>query len=434
MMYFRLSGSSQLRQFFFQSFYKKQAFPFVLSSKVYSACGMSSLWLSRFGIVLATCALTACAYSPGITMNAQAPEKSTSGLPAPEWIRFQKSNTAGREVRTGPGGLIEGVAVPITADLIRQQRAQQSTEITQDVKNLFAVSKPYAIGAGDVLNIVVWDHPELILLPAASALTTDVAGLSSVGNGFNVNNDGFIQFPYAGSVKLAGLTESQANQELTTRLSQFIKNPQLTVRIQAYRNGRVYINGEVKLPGVQSVNDIPLTLPEAIGRAGGFLATADRSAVNVTRAGRTAQVNFLQLARLGINPGNILLVNGDSVQVLSREDSQVFVLGEVLIPKALPLRNGQLTLSEALGQSGGVSQLTGDPREIFVLRSGSAGSSEIFQLDASTPAAYALAEGFDLKAKDVVFVNPSSLVRFNRVINLLLPGAVAANATSGIAK
>lgn len=390
--------------------------------------------------MLVSSALTACAYSPGITLTAQGIGKPAADTVLPEWIRFHKPVAAAQEVRTGTGYLVQGVAVPITADLIRQQHAQQATEIAQDVKDLFAVPLPYAIGAGDVLNIVVWDHPELILAPAASALVTDVAGLSSVGNGFNVNNDGFIQFPYAGNIKLAGLTESQARQALTTRLSQFIKNPQLTVRVQAYRNGRVYVDGEVKQPGVQSVNDIPLTLPEAIGRAGGFLATADRSAITVTRAGRTTQVNLLQMARLGINPGNILLVNGDAVQVLSREDSQVFVLGEVFNPKALPLRNGQLTLSEALGQSGGVSQISGDPRQIYVLRNGSTdtgtgtGSTEIYHLDASTPATYALAQEFDLKAKDVVFVNPSSLVRFNRVINLLLPGAIAANATSGIGK
>jgi len=394
------------------------------------------LRLSLLGVTLACFGLTACTFAPGITMSdgASSNESSAGGVPLPQWIRAYEPAPDGRSGFAGSDAPPKGILLPITPDLIRTQRAQLATEVGLEVKRLFGVAKPYAIGPGDVLNIVVWDHPELALTPAAANSTTDTGSLSSVGNGYNVSPDGFIQFPYAGGVKLAGLTESQAREELTAKLGKYIKNPQITVRIQSYRSGRVYIEGEVRLPGVQSVNDIPLTLPEAIGRAGGFSATADRSTVSITRAGNTTQVNFPQLAKLGVNPGSILLAGGDMVQVLNRDDAKVFVLGEVFKPTAMPLRNGQLTLSEALGESGGVNQLSGDPRQIYVLRNGGAGNAEIYHLDARTPAAYALAEGFDLKARDVVFVDPSSLVRLNRVISLLLPGALAANATSAIGK
>ena len=376
------------------------------------------VWLSRLGVVLVCSGVTACAFSPGMTLNAGA----------------DGSVKSAGDARSGIDKSPPAIVLPITPDLVRQQREQIATEVGQGVKRFFATAKPYTIGPGDVLNIVVWDHPELTLAPAASNSTTDAASLSSVGNGYNVSTDGIIQFPYAGNIKLAGLTETQAREELVTKLAKYIKNPQLTVRIQAYRSGRVYVEGEVRLPGVQAVNDIPLTLPEAIGRAGGFSAAADRSTISITRAGSTTQVNLPQLAKLGVNSANIMLAGGDLVQVLSREESKVFVLGEVSRPTALPLRHGQLTLSEALGESGGVNQLSGDPRQIYVLRNGGTGSAEIYHLDGATPAAYALAEGFDLKAKDVVFVNPTSLVRFNRAISLLLPGAQTANVINGINK
>lgn len=367
-------------------------------------------------------------------MNAGIPEKSTSTMPLPQWIRAHEPATEDTSSHAGNNTPPQATLLPITSDLIALQRAQVANEVGQDIKRLFGVAKPYTIGPGDVLNIVVWDHPELTLAPASSNSTTDAASLSSVGNGYNVSADGFIQFPYAGNIKLAGLTESQAREELVAKLRNYIKNHQITVRIQAYRSGRVYVEGEVKLPGVQAVNDIPLTLPEAIGRAGGFSATADRSAVSVTRAGITTQVNLPQLAKLGVNLGNILLAAGDMVQVLSRDESKVYVLGEVVRPAALPLRNGQLTLSEALGESGGVSQISGDPRQIYVLRNDSAGVAQIYHLNARTPAAYALAGSFDLKAKDVVFVDPTALVRFNRVFSLLLPSAQAASITSNLGK
>lgn len=320
-----------------------------------------------------------------------------------------------------------GALTNITPELIRQQRAAQATEVGQDVKRLFGVAKPYEIGPGDVLNIVVWDHPELTLLPAGS-LTTDAAG-SPVSNGYNVSPDGLIQFPYAGSLKLAGLTEYQARDLLVSRLSKYFKNPQVTLRLQSYRSGRVYIDGEVRLPGLQSLNDIPMTLPEAINRAGGFTALADRSTVALSRNGTTTVINLERLTALGINPTRILLGNGDLVRVLSREDSKVFVMGEVTKPIAQPLKNGRLTLNEALGEAGGVNPGSGDPRQIYVVRSVPDGQPEIYHLDARTPAAYALAEGFELKARDVVYVDPSQLVRWNRVISLILPSAQAAYAS-----
>lgn len=394
-----------------------------------------SHWFLRIGVVLVCIGLTACAYSPGVNLNANgSPDKSVGGVPLPKWLRAIEPGADGQVGSASNSNPPQSIVIPITPDLVRLQREQFAIEVGPEVKRFLAASMPYTIGPGDVLNIVVWDHPELTLAPAASNSTTDAASLSSVGNGYNVSTNGFIQFPYAGNVKLVGLTESQAHDVLASKLANYIKNPQLTVRIQAYRSGRVYVEGEVRLPGVQAVNDIPLTLPEAIGRAGGFLAAADRSTVSINRAGSTTQINFTQLAKLGVNPASILLASGDMVLVRNRDESKVFVLGEVTKPAALPLRNGQLTLSEALGESGGVSQLSGDPRQIYVLRNGGTGSAEIYHLDAATPAAYALAEGFDLKSKDVVFVNPSSLVRFNRAITLLLPGAQTATAVSGIGK
>ena len=205
-----------------------------------------------------------------------------------------------------------GRLTPITATLIRQQRAGRISDIAPEVKKLFDSAKPYVIGAGDVLNIVVWDHPELVIAPAGS-LATDAGSLSAVGNGYNVSPQGLIQFPYVGPLKLAGLTEYEARDLLSQRLAKTIKDPQVTLRIQSYRSGRVYIDGEVRSPGLQALNDIPMTLPEAIGRAGGFTAIADRSAIAITRNGTTTTVNLPLLTERGVNPSSILLGNGDLV-------------------------------------------------------------------------------------------------------------------------
>ncbi|MEO5660061.1 MAG: SLBB domain-containing protein, partial [Polaromonas sp.] len=197
--------------------------------------------------------------------------------------------------------------------------------------------------------------------------------------------------------------------------------------------------------GLQAVNDIPMTLPEAISRAGGLTATADRATIALTRKGVTSVINLPKLTTLGVNPSRIMLAAGDLVRVGSRDDTKVFVMGEVSRPVALPLRNGRLTLNEALGEAGGVNPLSGNPRQIYVVRSRSgdtatatdasaaatatstADTPEIYHLDANSPGAYALSEGFELKSRDVVYVDPVPLVIWNRIISLVLPSSQTAS-------
>jgi len=121
------------------------------------------------------------------------------------------------------------------------------------------------------------------------------------------------------------------------------------------------------------------------------------------------------------------------VRVLSKEDSKVYVLGEVTRPLAQPLRNGRLSLNEALGEAGGISTTTGDPKQVYVVRAVPEGQAEIFHLDASSPMAYALSEGFALQPRDVVYVDPVPVVQWNRVISQILPSALAINNTSAAA-
>lgn len=337
-----------------------------------------------------------------------------------------------------------GVLRSITSELVRsQQVAARQADPLVNLRPFFGEASGYRIGVGDIVNVVVWGRPELALPPAGSSLTSDASSLSNVGNGYNVSPEGAIQFPLIGSIRIVGLTEEQARAAITQSLARFIRDPQVTVRLQAYRAGRVYVDGEVRTPGQLAINDIPMTLPEALSRAGGLTTNADRASVLLSRGDNLVNVNLTELAARGVNPGRILLKAGDLVRVAHRDDSRVYVLGEVLAPRALSLRNGRLSLNEALGEVGGINPGSADPRQVFVIRAKPAGATgaagaeaadlpEIYHLDARSPMGYALAEGFELKPRDVVFVDPVPLVRWNRVISLILPTAQALNTTKSI--
>jgi polysaccharide export outer membrane protein len=347
---------------------------------------------------------------------------------------YFSSSTQTRPVAGGPAGSAPPTEL-ITPQLIAAEQQKREEASTQDLSQLVVANPPpYTIDAGDILSIVVWDHPELggtVVTPASGAAELANAG-GAPQAGFVVDHEGRIQFPFAGVLKLAGLTEDQARDLLASQLARYIANPNVTLRVQAYRSKRVYIDGEVRLPGLQAINDIPMTLMEALNRAGGLLPTADQSRLVLERGEARYRIDMRELVQKGINPGNVMLAPGDMVRVHSRDESKVFVSGEVVSPRALTMHNGRLTLNEALGESGGVSPLSGDARQVYVVRKGTDGSVHVYQLDARVSGAMALAEGFELHPKDVVYVAASPLANWNRHLSLLIPGALTS--AVGVAK
>lgn len=382
--------------------------------------------------LLITATLGGCAWAPGLHMSGAADQEAGKRT-----TLLNILSKPAEEDLPPPGALTE-----ITPYLIRKQRATQEVNTVEQVKHLFGKPQPYKIGPGDVLSIVVWGHPEFAMASAQPAAPntqfsqaypgaptqTPETSATTLGGQY-VSAEGTIQFPYVGSLDVAGLSEAEARDALVKRLSRYLKDPQVTLRIQAYRSNRLYIEGDVRVPGLIALNDLPMTLPEALARAGGLLPSADRSAISITRGDKTTLVNLQKLTEDNINPNQILLAAGDMVRVLGREDAKVYVLGEVTAPKPVPMKFGKLSLNEALGEAIGVSQITSDPTQIYVLRNEKGDQPEIYHLNASTPYNYILAEGFQLRPRDVVYVDPAPIVRWNRVISLLLPSASAITTT-----
>jgi len=340
-------------------------------------------------------------------------------------IQFAKASGAAGEDADQVNPSIE----PITPALVKQEQQEREQRALDDISALMQTPQPYRVGVGDILSIVVWDHPELsaTMLPPQPAAGMGPIGVAASpmqpGAGFEVDQNGMLDFPYAGRMMVLGLTPGDIHALLTTKLASYLREPKVTLKVQRYRSQRVYVDGEVKLPGVQPINDLPMTLTEAINRAGGMNPLADQSRVLLTRAHTTYVINLPQLVQRGVNPARIMLANGDLVRVMSRDDNKVFLSGEVSSPRALPMRNGRLTLNEALGEAGGINPVTGDARKVYVVRR-SVGSSRVYQLDANAPGALAIAEGFELQPKDVVFVAATPLTNWSRTMSAMIPGSL----------
>lgn len=357
--------------------------------------------LSRaFFLAALTVVLSGCAFAPGMSFD----------------DRYARVEPVNGDAAVTP------VIKTITPQLIQQELRLAATGTHANLSEIMTPPQPYKIGAGDHLAITVWDHPEL-LMPVSTVSGTIATLSGTTPAGYTVSPEGKIQFPYAGDFKVEGLTELQARDFLVQRLSSYIKKPEVTLRVLSFRSKRIYVDGEVKLPGIVTIDDIPLSLPEALNRAGGITPMGDQSRITITREGKTYRVDLTRLTAEGIDPSRIMLGNGDMLRVSPRDESKVFVLGEVTKPVTLTMHNGRLSLNEALGEAGGANPATADASQVYVIRNANDAQPVIYHLDARSPVMFALAEKFELKARDVVYVDAASMVRFNRVISLILPTA-----------
>ena len=127
-----------------------------------------------------------------------------------------------------------------------------------------AVSE-YAIGEDDVLKISVWQNPDL---------DQEVI----------VRPDGMISFPLIGDIVAKSLSITGLSQEITSRLSEFVKSPQVSISLKKMGGSKVIVLGEIMRPGVYSVTGSKTVL-EAIGQAGGFSRDAVSSSIVLVRGG-----------------------------------------------------------------------------------------------------------------------------------------------------
>lgn len=120
--------------------------------------------------------------------------------------------------------------------------------------------------------------------------------------GYFVDQDGFIDFPVLGKLKVEGLTIEEAKGEIYELLQEYLKDPVVNMR---FLNLKVTILGEVNRPGVQRLSNKRITILEAIGMAGDLSDYANRNNVLVIREeeGRRTYTRLdLQSAKIFTSP------------------------------------------------------------------------------------------------------------------------------------
>lgn len=167
-----------------------------------------------------------------------------------------------------------------------QNKNQQATNILADqVQNYIPILK-----SDDLITIVVSVvDPELAkpfnLLGAVSANSSNSGSNSGGGNatqtmGYLIDANGNIDFPILGTLKLAGMDRMKASEFIKDKLKAYLKDPIVNLRVLNYK---VTVLGEVARPGVFTISNERITLPEALGLAGDITLGGQRNNVMVIR-------------------------------------------------------------------------------------------------------------------------------------------------------
>jgi polysaccharide export outer membrane protein len=157
--------------------------------------------------------------------------------------------------------------------------------------------RTFRVGPGDVLNLSVWDEPQL----STKAL---------------VRPDGLISMPLIGEVAVDGLTTEQIQTVLTDRLTKVLKHPRVYVVVEEIHSRVVYITGEVEHPGayplVENINVMQL-----IARSGGLTEYAHKHGIVVLRqgGGQKLKLDYDRVLKGRDPEQNVALAPGDMVVI-----------------------------------------------------------------------------------------------------------------------
>lgn len=301
--------------------------------------------------------------------------------------------------------------IKLTQDSIRAVQPAVHN-IQQDYAHLFHTpQRQYTLSSGDILSIYLWAYPEIS------------GSNSDPNNGYQIDSQGYIQFPIIGRYKAAGKSLAQVNRELRGQLARYLKTPDVIVRVLSYQGQRYSVQGNVMKGGQFYLNDQPVSVYTALGMAGGVNAQqGDNASMTLVRQGRSYQLNTVELEKAGLSLHNLLIQPNDTLYVNNRENQKIYVMGESGKNQSLPMRDQGMSLSDVLGESLGLNPLSASRSKIYVVRSQpNAAHTEVYHMDLTSIADFGLANQFKMRSNDIVYVDASGLARWQRVVNQIIP-------------
>jgi len=347
--------------------------------------------LRAFSIIFIIFATYSCSSLPGINKD----------------IKKQKSSTLSTEYYTINDITIDIIDINnLNANQINNYNASKVKELKYSISefsNVYNYKYEYALDSSDVISINLTD-------------TDDIDGSYIIGPNGNVD------LPFVGKIDIKNLSLIESKKKLISVLKKYYKNYDLQIKIEEFNSSKVYILGAVKTQLTIDLDQKPIKLIDAAIQASYNPNSADKNYGNKALLRRDNQVYMIDINNIfqsADTKDNFYLKKND-VLFVDRNSDALHIFGEVTKP-GVYFPNMEYSLTELIS-SAGMNGLTANASKVYVIREDydSFLKINVFKLDIRDPINLVLGKRFMLKPKDIVFIPPTKLVKWNRVITLLL--------------
>jgi len=281
---------------------------------------------------------------------------------------------------------------------------RDDTFFAKEFYDLYDYVYQYQIGPGDEIVINLTE-------------TDDIDG------SYLVDPFGMIDLPYVGKINVKDFTSTEVQNQLLNMLKEYYKNPDLQLDIVSFSSSKVYVTGTVRNQLVIDMDDKPLRVLDALIRANVNTTGNDNLSSTsgiIRRDNRVYEIDLMDAIK-GTDSKENFYLKKDDVIFIDRNPNSILVFGEVDKPGSY-FAYGGYSLTQLISDSG-LSKLTADAKNIFVLRESFDEDLliNVYKMNIKNPINLITGRKFKLQKRDIIYIPPTELVKWNRVISLLLP-------------
>ena len=316
-----------------------------------------------------------------------------------------------------------------------EQRAAAGAQFSAFFPQSEAATAEPTVGAGDVLQVYLWEAPPAALFTPQALATAGLArgGASAVTLPDQVVNEtGVIQVPFVGAVPVKGKTLDAIAAQITQGLHGIANDPQVIVKLGQNNSHNISVLGEV--PHATEVPVVPggVRVLRALAVAGGSTHPVGKTVIQVTRQGRSLSLPLSTV--LGDPNQNILLDGGDVLTVLFQPYSFT-VMGAAGRNAEVDFEASGINVLQAIARSGGVDDQRANPAGVFVFRfeppddttPGATPANTlvngkvptVYQFNLRDPAVFFAAQSFAVKDKDLLYVSNAPSADLEKVLGVV---------------
>lgn len=294
-------------------------------------------------------------------------------------------------------------------------------------------SPDQVIGIGDSISVTIWEAASGGLFSAPVVDRMGPGSRTAVIPEQVVSRDGSVTVPYAGRVRVQGLRPAQVENRIIESLRGRAIEPQVLVTITRNASNTVTVSGEVVNGAIVPVNVRGQKLLDVIAVAGGARAPVHETFITLIRGNRSISVPMPVVLE---RPSENIYVRAGDVITLIRAPLSFTAIGATGQNAVVPFGQIRLSLEEAIGRAGGLSDFRADPEGIFVLRFEPVDLVRklvaprpldlpgpmvpvAYRLNMRDPAAMFAARAFVIQDKDIVYVANAPMTEVQKVFSLI---------------